>query len=212
MSTSQRTGILPITFITPSLKPGPAHIALSNRQTLLAGWQAGTDKYNLRVYEYQKAAGLCWIGGRYWMAGAFWTAFNKFSPTGALSQQTGKRKKWQILPFYFHNIRIILHWQISMLLQWQQSILEGITTDFINAQKWKPNRFLCSIPTYRGENFISKLHQISVRWVCPEQTAQSCRTELRSISGIIPLIFACSSIILCLTAVSLRLISLRLIS
>lgn len=43
MSTSQRAGILPITFITPSLKPGPTHIALSNRQTLLAVQQAGTE-------------------------------------------------------------------------------------------------------------------------------------------------------------------------
>ena len=42
MATSQRAGILPITFITPSLKPGPTHIALSNRQTLFTERRAGT--------------------------------------------------------------------------------------------------------------------------------------------------------------------------
>ena len=57
LSTSQRAGILPITFITPILKPGPTHIALSNRQTLLAGRQAGTESTICRSMNTKKHLG-----------------------------------------------------------------------------------------------------------------------------------------------------------
>lgn len=64
MSTSQRAGILPITFITPILKPGPTHIALSNRQTLLAGRQAGTESTICRSMNIKKHWGtLVWGAG-----------------------------------------------------------------------------------------------------------------------------------------------------
>lgn len=43
MSTSQRASILPVTFRTPALEPGPARIASSNRQTLFARQRAGTE-------------------------------------------------------------------------------------------------------------------------------------------------------------------------
>lgn len=61
MSTSQRAGILPITFITPSLKPGPTHIALSNRQTLLTGRRAGTESTICKSTSIKKHRGtLVW--------------------------------------------------------------------------------------------------------------------------------------------------------
>lgn len=60
MSTSQRAGSLPITFITPSLKPGPTHIALSNRQTLLTGRQAGTGSTICKSESIKKHH---WSGG-----------------------------------------------------------------------------------------------------------------------------------------------------
>lgn len=64
MSTSQRAGILPITFITPSLKPGPTHIALSNRQTLLPRRQAGTESTIRKSVSIRKHWGtLIWGAG-----------------------------------------------------------------------------------------------------------------------------------------------------
>lgn len=102
MSTSQRAGILPITFITPSLKPGPTRIALSNRQTLLAGRQAGTQRYNLQVFGYQKFSGHMGSGAD--------TASQGLSEQHLTSpvQQELCVNKQKTLPLYFNSISLVL--------------------------------------------------------------------------------------------------------
>lgn len=111
MSTSQRAGILPITFITPSLKPGPTHIALSNRQTLLAGRRAGTPRYDLQVFEYQKLPGCMDSGADTGSQG-----LSEQHLTSSVQQELCVNKQ-KTLPLPFNNIGLVLRLLKLQLLQ-----------------------------------------------------------------------------------------------
>ena len=170
MSTSQRAGILPITSITPSLKPGPARIALSNRQTLLAGRRAGTEKYNLQVCEYPIR--FHWFGDRFWSQGPSEQHLtDSVQQELWLNKQKKKSDRHYLSKLNHHNPALVYTFGCH---KDNNRFLGRITTIFLNAQKWKTTQFLCVLfqhyfakkvlsPNYSrlvsDECFSTKLHR-----------------------------------------------------